>query len=342
MKNLGAKHGVLTAKHGCGFLLWPTRVRLPDGSPYGYDVSNTIYKRNVIKEFSKEMSDAGLGHGFYYSLTTNFYLNVKQHYVNGSKHVLPGQQNITQAQFESIATEHLRELWSQFGQLTEIWFDGGYTADMKDSLRTLLSDLQPNAAGWNGIGISKSPLLWVGTESGHPGGDGIWSNGCKKGKGDPNGKLFCPKGVDTTLQTDDKWFYTINHPIRTLEDLVDVYHESVGHNGVLEMDFAIDREGLVNPRHAKMYEKFGTWIRNCYGTPVLEVLNPPGDENIILKLPRHSRIDRIMLQEDISSGQAIIEFIIYEKKPKSKSWTFLYQNKQGVGNKKIVIFNKII
>ena len=91
-----------------------------------------------------------------------------------------------------------------------------------------------------------------------------------------------------------------------------------------------------------MYEKFGTWIRNCYGTPVLEVLNPPGDENIILKLPRHSRIDRIMLQEDISSGQAIIEFIIYEKKPKSKSWTFLYQNKQGVGNKKIVIFNKII
>ena len=44
MKNLGAKHGVLTAKHGCGFLLWPTRVSLPDGSPYGYDVSNTCFQ----------------------------------------------------------------------------------------------------------------------------------------------------------------------------------------------------------------------------------------------------------------------------------------------------------
>ena len=109
MKNVGAKHGVLTAKHGCGFLLWPTRTRLPGGSPYGYDISNTIHKRNVVKEFSQGMQEAGIGHGFYYSLTWNFYLNVNKHYVNGSKELLPGQQNVTQAQFESIATGHLKE-----------------------------------------------------------------------------------------------------------------------------------------------------------------------------------------------------------------------------------------
>ena len=27
----GAGHAVLTAKHGCGFLLWPTNVTLPGG-----------------------------------------------------------------------------------------------------------------------------------------------------------------------------------------------------------------------------------------------------------------------------------------------------------------------
>ena len=38
---LGANIAVLTAKHGCGFGLWPTKTVLPDGSPYGYDVGAT-------------------------------------------------------------------------------------------------------------------------------------------------------------------------------------------------------------------------------------------------------------------------------------------------------------
>ena len=315
MKNLGAKHGVLTAKHGCGFLLWPTRVVLPDGSPYGYDVSNTIHKRNIVQEFSEGMSNAGLGHGFYYSLTTNFYLNVKQHFVNGSKHILPGQQNVTQEEFESIATQHLTELWSQYGNFTEIWFDGGYTQDMKDDLTKLLVRLQPNAAGFGGFGISSSPIAWVGTESGHPGGNGIWSTGCKFGRGNPDSSLFCPKGVDTTLQTDDKWFHTNEYPIRTLEDLIEVYHQSVGNNGVLELDFAIDRQGLVDEEHAKMYKKFGRWIQRCYDKPVSKVVSAPGREHIILKIPRNAKVDRIMLEEDISNGQMVREFMIYEKYP---------------------------
>ena len=28
---VGVKSGILTAKHGCGFLLWPTNVTLPGG-----------------------------------------------------------------------------------------------------------------------------------------------------------------------------------------------------------------------------------------------------------------------------------------------------------------------
>ena len=30
---LGANIAILTAKHGCGFCLWPTEAKLPDGSP---------------------------------------------------------------------------------------------------------------------------------------------------------------------------------------------------------------------------------------------------------------------------------------------------------------------
>ena len=31
MLAIGATEAVLTAKHGCGFYLWPTNVTLPDG-----------------------------------------------------------------------------------------------------------------------------------------------------------------------------------------------------------------------------------------------------------------------------------------------------------------------
>ena len=72
MRALGAREAVLTAKHGCGFLLWDTATTLPpDGRPYAYHVPPEL---DVLRQFSAAMRAAGLGHGFYYSLTNNFYV----------------------------------------------------------------------------------------------------------------------------------------------------------------------------------------------------------------------------------------------------------------------------
>jgi len=81
MKDLGVAGAILTAKHGCGHLLWPTKVPLPDGSEYTYCVGKkaSAIKIDVLAEFSKSMAAHGIGHGFYYSLTNNFYLNVRSH-----------------------------------------------------------------------------------------------------------------------------------------------------------------------------------------------------------------------------------------------------------------------
>ena len=37
----------------------------------------------------------------------------------------PGQLNITQQTYDTIVLQQLRELWTKYGSLDEIWFDGG-------------------------------------------------------------------------------------------------------------------------------------------------------------------------------------------------------------------------
>ena len=37
----------------------------------------------------------------------------------------PGQLSITQKTYEDIVLQQLREIWTRYGSLEEIWFDGG-------------------------------------------------------------------------------------------------------------------------------------------------------------------------------------------------------------------------
>ena len=72
-----------------------------------------------------EMTKAGLPHSFYYSLKDSFYLNANGDNVQPAARLLPGQMNVTQEQFEDISVAAVTELWSRYGSLAEIWFDGG-------------------------------------------------------------------------------------------------------------------------------------------------------------------------------------------------------------------------
>ena len=110
-------------------------------------------------------------------------------------------------------------------------FDGGYSSDMAASLKTVLLK-QPNAVGFGGWGISPSPATWDGTESGHPNCPaGIWATG-NSHCGDPSSPDYVPKTCDTTLQNGDHWFWTPPATsVRTLPQLIDLYHDTVGSNG---------------------------------------------------------------------------------------------------------------
>ncbi|EDQ91734.1 uncharacterized protein MONBRDRAFT_31183 [Monosiga brevicollis MX1] len=264
---VGAKHAVLTAKHGCGFLLWNTSTTLPNGTEYPFAVARSSYpsfQRDVIAEFSSTLGAAGLGYGYYYSTGNNYFLNR-----DGFKRIgnpLPGQVDLTDEQYNILVFEHVKELWTRFGSLFEIWFDHGVSADQDQQLAALLKQYQPQVVGFNGQGIMTSPIKWVGTESGLAGYP-TWATGCSVAQGDPTANGYCPVGGDTYVQN-GHWFWRPGFALRSVQQMVEVYHMTVGNNQVLELDFAIDDTGNVPSDASAVYHALGAWARACYGMPV--------------------------------------------------------------------------
>jgi alpha-L-fucosidase len=317
MKMIGATSAVLTAKHGCGFLLWEPKSTLPDGSPYTYHTQIG----DVLAEFVSVMTQNNIGYGFYFSLTNNFFLNAFGHNVKPPSTLLPGQASVTQAEFEALSLSLVSELWTDYGPLTEIWLDGGCGA-MCDQVASRVRQL-PNAAGavaFNGGGVSDSPVRWCGTEGGSPSGwPTIWSttacvpSWCAPGSGSgspPNttNATWYPSGVDMTIQEGDHWFFTPSASLHTVADLAVVYHHSVGANAHLELDFAVDRTGAIAPAHAALYASFGAWITGCYSTPIANGVIAAGQTSTVIAITGSSNVDRIAMKEDISGGQFVIDF----------------------------------
>ncbi|CAK9101287.1 unnamed protein product [Durusdinium trenchii] len=200
---LGANIAVLTAKHGCGFALWPSHATLPDGSLYGYNVGmpGAKVQVDVLKSFVDAAKRAGIGYGFYYSIAKNFYL-CRNFYGGNSctKEVLPGQKNLTEEEYRHVARQQVIELWTKYGSLARIWVDSAL-----DGMGDLMDELQPQAAG-----TLSNPVDWCGTESGHPSQDvgpqDVWSIGTGT-HGDLNSSLWVPKFCDPQLFRQHVWFW---------------------------------------------------------------------------------------------------------------------------------------
>lgn len=165
--------------------------------------------------------------------------------------------------------------------------------------------------------------------------------------GDPQSPFFCPAECDTTLQNGDRWFYGVNQTLRSLEEMKDVYHKTVGHNCVLELDLAPDRSGLIPSNQVARYKELGDFIKSCYGNPLAHEMtrNDNGVYSFSFKKP--TSIDRIVLMEDQTNGQVIRSYQVFAKIAGSQAshghvpYT-LISNGTSVGHKKIDLLENAI
>jgi alpha-L-fucosidase len=156
-------------------------------------------------------------------VVSNAFCNVQNGRV-GPGPITPGRQiAVSQQQYEEIIIAHLTELYTAFGPLTEVWFDGGYQSELKANLTALFAALQPNVVAFQGEGLVASPVRWVGSESGlapYP----CWST-CDysgDGAGDPRAATWFPAETDFTLQNGDNWFYNADAGVHSAAELRNV------------------------------------------------------------------------------------------------------------------------
>jgi len=123
---MGGVRIVYVAKHGCGFTAWRSNVSLYG---YAYGVQASPYPDvDVAARLVESAKKRGIGYGFYYSVVSNAYANVNNGQVQPGAG--PGQLALSQQQYEEVIIAHLTELYTGFGALTEVWFDGSLRAKL--------------------------------------------------------------------------------------------------------------------------------------------------------------------------------------------------------------------
>jgi alpha-L-fucosidase len=214
----GVKYVVLTTKHHDGFCLWNSAYT-------DYDVGSSPWKGgmgDVVKEYVDAMRSHGLLVGFYFSIWDR---------TNGDASGLPTTD---------LIKNQLKELLSNYGPITLLWFDGWgwqtavtYNRIPYQGIRDYIRTLQPNVLVLeNNHEHSLAHTDIVGYERNVEGTP-------------PAGNVF-PAEVADNIRSDGKWFFSTGEcnlkPIATLRtSLTDV---GKNHSNYL-LDLTPNQQGQI-------------------------------------------------------------------------------------------------
>ena len=335
VKAAGAKYAVLTAKHVSGFTLFPD----PE---YEFAIDKTPFKEgkgDILGDFIASCRKYDIKPGIYYSCEANAFLGI--HKGSGNMPKYPSKE---WDYFKELVTRHLIHMWSTYGDLFEIWFDGGLLEHGPD-YQGLLEKYQPGAVCFQGPPDFKSTIRWVGNESGlapYP----CWSTTdvkkhdfdgteehSKIGSGNPDGDLWMPAETDVPIRF-NQWFWVPNqhYLVAPPELIMRWYYESVGRNSNLLMGMVVDDRGLIPDDDVAAATAFGKIIRTRFANPIQEV-SGTGSE-VIMTLETATEFNQIMLMEDIIEGHRVREFVI-ESKMGAEEWSVLYEG-TAIGHKHLI------
>ncbi len=275
LKAAGSKGVILTCKHHDGFCLWPTQTT-------DHSIKNSPYRGgqgDIVREVSQAAARHGLKFGVYLSPWDR------------------NQATYGTPQYIQLYRQQLRELLTQYGPVFEIWHDGanggtGFYGGQRgtrtiDKLHyydwpntwALERELQPGAAIFSDVGPD---VRWVGNEKGMAG-ETCWAtytpHSPKGGPGSPGdvveaestigtwgGEHWMPAECDVSIRPGWFWHAKENGQVKTPDELMGLYHASVGRGASFLLNVPPDRRGLLDANDTAALRGFGKAMRHAYGT----------------------------------------------------------------------------
>ncbi|MCG8308351.1 MAG: alpha-L-fucosidase [Cytophagales bacterium] len=341
-KDAGFTFAILTATHETGFALYQSEV-----NPYCMKALKfQDGKGDIVRDFVKSCRKYGIKPGIYLGIRWNSFFGVHDFKVNGEGSFKENRQKYYNQMVEGM----VEEICTNYGELFEIWFDGG--ADHPDNgapdVLPIVRRYQPNCLFYHNKQYAEA--RWGGSESGtvpypcfasfphhysHAGGtpqDRFYT----LKHGDPNGKYWMPAMSDAPLRGYNgrhEWFWEPGDEahIFPLDKLMEIYYGSVGHNSTLIMGLTPDPDGLLPEPDVLRLKEWGNEIKKRFSNPVAST-NGSGSR-IEVKLEPAVSIGHIVLQEDIRLGERIRKFTL--EVMVNKKWEKLFEG-SAIGHKLII------
>ena len=253
LKEVGFQGVILTCKHHDGFCLWPSEYT-------DHSVEQSPWRNgegDVVGALEEACRKQGLKFGVYLSPWDR------------------NREDYGQPSYITYYRNQLEELFTNYGPVFEMWFDGanggdGYYGGARETRQidrqtyydwpttlNLVRDLQPEpeVLFFSDAGPG---VRWVGNEQGIAGETNwntIMADTLFAGKGgindllatgSPDGTSWIPAEVDVSIRPG--WFYHADEDslVKTPEQLFDIYMSSVGRGSTLLLNIPPDRRGLLH------------------------------------------------------------------------------------------------
>jgi alpha-L-fucosidase len=196
-ESLGAKQVVHVAKHGSGFCNWQTQTT-------EYGVRNTPWRNgrgDILKDLSASCHRRGLKLGVYLCPYDAYH---------GATVAGVCRDAASQERYNAVYRQQLTEVLTQYGEISELWFDGSTAMPIED----IIDRYAPGVVCFLG---PKMGLRWPGTEKGvlpYPAWNGVRRRDAMTGKvtaahSDPDGECWLPMECDTPIR-DHYWFWDVD------------------------------------------------------------------------------------------------------------------------------------
>ena len=349
-KDAGFKIAVLTATHETGFALYQSDV-----NPYSLKALKwRDGKGDIVRDFVESCRKYGIKPGIYIGIRWNSFYGVYDFKVSGDNEFAKNRQ----VHYNRMCEGMVDELLSRYGDLAMVWFDGGAHGPEKGG-PDVLSVFEKHQSKSNCIfyhNTQRADIRWGGSESGtvpYPSWGAypfpyshsanqeiIFKNNFQLLKqGDPEGKYYMPAMSDAPLRGYNgrhEWFWEPGDEahIFPLDQLVDKYYKSVGHNTSLILGLTPNAEGLLPEPDVVRLKEFGDEIKRRFLNPISATHRVQG--NVNLKLPKRQRVNEIVLMEDISKGERVRKFELQGKT--TKGWKTIFEG-SCIGHKFIHQFD---